>query len=104
MWVMTLSRCYVIDGSQVYIEPLSYLSNIILHFLMQSFVLHLGFLNLVPITDYICSLMAILKFLPSLQCDFIEAARIPANDTVSLLLTTTFPIDLYFENNHSTYC
>lgn len=38
------------------------------------------------------------------KCDFIEAARIPANGNVSLLLKTTFPIDLYVENNHSKYC
>ncbi|XP_021917645.1 heparan-alpha-glucosaminide N-acetyltransferase-like isoform X2 [Zootermopsis nevadensis] len=38
------------------------------------------------------------------MCDFIEVARIPANNTVPLLLTTTFPIDIYLKNNHSTYC
>jgi len=46
----------------------------------------------------------IVNFLVSLQCNFIEAATVPANGTVSLLLRTTFPINLYVESNHSNYC
>lgn len=38
------------------------------------------------------------------KCDFIEAAKMPANGTVSLLLRTTFPINVYAKNDHFNYC
>ena len=54
---------------------------------------------------YTCNVgIPVVNFLVSLQCNFIATAKVPANGTVSLLLRTTFPINLYVENNHSNYC
>lgn len=54
---------------------------------------------------YTCNVgIPVVNFLVSLQCNFTEAAKVPANGTVSLLLRTTFPINLYVESNHSKYC
>jgi hypothetical protein len=66
----------------------------------QNFVLHTQIK-----AGYTCNVgIPVVNSLVSLQCNFIEAAKVPANGTVSLLLNTTFPINLYVENNHSNYC